>query len=515
MAEPPKSRYLGPLYRSFVVLALMAFDVFGIRTATDEISRAGFLKVYAPHYCSTAVNDIAVITFRDEDLRAGAFGLFSESERPSTSWPLTFDDRALMLRYLEAAQPAAVFLDLYMVSDNNGDPGLPRFLDALSDIVERGDMPLYLAEMPGFTADPVASQILPGILATGVRRTMVGWQDSASNYPLLVNTRTGAGASGGGPDAMRTAAADLYAKHLERSGRQLPFALTEAAPMRVAWGMRDTGTAPSQPVVCPGLGERIAKSISIAGSALFVSDETRDDWTQLSQHFFHQDISARDFVDWAENGVLANALRGKIVLVGADLDGIPDLFSSPIQGDVPGVHLHAMALDNLITLGPDYFREAPKPFGDRSQFDAEDLLELLVIGLSYFAVAYARGGLWFQSQPLRRRALILVGIFAMLSTINLTLMAALLWFNFLPANWLAILAVSVIAVLPDDEVISHRLATLTRLGRRTCLSLMALTAPLLLFGQTQLALVTVLAAALIVACGPQNREPEPAKSAKT
>lgn len=508
MSEPPTRRYLGPLYRSFVVLALMAFDVFGIKTATDEISRAGFLKVYAPHYCSAAVNDIAVITFRDEDLRAGPFGLFSESERPSTSWPLTFDDRALMLRYLEAAQPAAVFLDLYMVSDNHGDPGLPGFLEALSGIVERGTMPLYLAEMPGFSADPVASQILPGILATGVRRTLVGWQDSAANYPLMVDTRTGAVASKDSPDAMRTAAADLYAAHLARLGAELPFAPTEAAPMRVAWGMRDAGTAPDQPVACRGLGERLAASLSIAGAALLVSDETRNDWTQLSRQFFHRDISAQDFVDWAENGVLANALRGKIVLVGADLDGIPDLFSSPVQGDVPGVHLHAMALDNLITLGPDYFREAPKPFGERSQFDAEDLLELLVIGLAYFAVAYTRGGAWFQSQPLHRRALSLIGIFMVLSAINLSLMATLIWLNFLPANWMAILAVSLIAVLPDDEVVSSRLATLSRSGRRGCLSLMALTAPLLLFGQTQLALLAVIAAALIVAFAP--RLPSPA-----
>jgi CHASE2 domain-containing sensor protein len=39
------------------------------------------------------------------------------------------------------------------------------------------------------------------------------------------------------------------------------------------------------------------------------------------------------------------------VLIGADILGSGDRIESPVHGQVPGVYLHAMALDNLLTFG--------------------------------------------------------------------------------------------------------------------------------------------------------------------
>jgi hypothetical protein len=49
-------------------------------------------------------------------------------------------------------------------------------------------------------------------------------------------------------------------------------------------------------------------------------------------------------------------LRGRAVLVGAQVSGIPDWQLSPVHGQVPGVVLHAMALDNLLVRGDGYLR---------------------------------------------------------------------------------------------------------------------------------------------------------------
>jgi hypothetical protein len=50
-------------------------------------------------------------------------------------------------------------------------------------------------------------------------------------------------------------------------------------------------------------------------------------------------------------------LRDKIVLVGARVTGVSDWHQSPVHGQVPGVILHAAAVDNLLGLGNRYARD--------------------------------------------------------------------------------------------------------------------------------------------------------------
>jgi CHASE2 domain-containing sensor protein len=53
-------------------------------------------------------------------------------------------------------------------------------------------------------------------------------------------------------------------------------------------------------------------------------------------------------------------LNGRFVLVGANLAGLNDRIYSPVNGWLPGVYIHAMALDNLLTLENDY-KTVPQP----------------------------------------------------------------------------------------------------------------------------------------------------------
>ena len=45
----------------------------------------------------------------------------------------------------------------------------------------------------------------------------------------------------------------------------------------------------------------------------------------------------------------AQALAGKIVLVGASALGVGDRWSTPMGADFPGVEIHANAIDNILT----------------------------------------------------------------------------------------------------------------------------------------------------------------------
>ncbi|MCY1530465.1 hypothetical protein D9M68_656530 [compost metagenome] len=78
---------------------------------------------------------------------------------------------------------------------------------------------------------------------------------------------------------------------------------------------------------------------------------------------------------------VAEVLRGKHVLPGAQIRGIPDLVASPVQGLLPGVYWHAMALDNLLVQDSGYWRSAPDSLGNVSLTDLIELVLVLVAGV--------------------------------------------------------------------------------------------------------------------------------------
>jgi hypothetical protein len=53
---------------------------------------------------------------------------------------------------------------------------------------------------------------------------------------------------------------------------------------------------------------------------------------------------------------LADLVHGKAVFYGAAFDLTGDRVTSPVFDELPGVYLHAMAYDNLVTLGKNYKR---------------------------------------------------------------------------------------------------------------------------------------------------------------
>ncbi|MEO1422718.1 MAG: adenylate/guanylate cyclase domain-containing protein [Pseudomonadota bacterium] len=59
--------------------------------------------------------------------------------------------------------------------------------------------------------------------------------------------------------------------------------------------------------------------------------------------------SARDVLDPAGEGApLANRIGGKLVLIGASAQGLSDIRKSPLEGQIPGVLVHAEALEQMI-----------------------------------------------------------------------------------------------------------------------------------------------------------------------
>jgi len=182
---------------------------------------------------------------------------------------------------------------------------------------------------------------------------------------------------------------------------------------------------------------------------------------------------------------LKRVLAGKLVMVGGQFRTSNDWVESPVHGQAPGVHYHAMALDNLIEDGVNYRR------GSATMFDSDLLKSLLLAALAFCGVlavmarnslldhAVARGG-----TP-RLRAVVYGPLYLVMFTASIGVVLLATWLGVVyahrsPINWIGI---SVCAVgflfyatrqtLPTDIIgsIEHlpavrRLIAIGRLCRR-------------------------------------------------
>ena len=172
-------------------------------------------------------------------------------------------------------------------------------------------------------------------------------------------------------------------------------------------------------------------------------------------HHFAQDrpVQACPYTDYVEaDGLILpdddadealNALiKDRAVVYGADITALPDEITSPVQGVLPGLYAHAMAVDNLLSYGDAYWRDPPAVFAglDVPQI-AEILLALLFTG---FTVSVSKG--WIAGNwP--RYALVpvyLLGATLFVVAVNLALVLGMAW---PPLNIVA-LAVLVVAETP-------------------------------------------------------------------
>lgn len=161
---------------------------------------------------------------------------------------------------------------------------------------------------------------------------------------------------------------------------------------------------------------------------------------------YHLTFGYRSVVELGsrEPDVLRAAIRGRAVIYGADITAVNDVVASPVLGLLPGAHQHAMALDNLLTFGGAYWRDAPK-LGILG-LTAASLVEF---GLAVLALAAGRYANWrIDRSALGCRArggAALAFLFAAFFASLATAVALSLALNWAPVNWIGLFAVALIA----------------------------------------------------------------------
>jgi hypothetical protein len=277
-------------------------------------------------------------------------------EKVGLTWPAPYAYEARLLRAIGRFQPKAVFVDIYFKDNRKAsditqlvrevcalkDKGIDVYLGATRDANMQFTVRPELEEKAGECFKKVALYFSPDEI-----------DKTAWSYP--VSPYKQASGTGG---VVNTAAVEIYNKlngtPLEAKAAQSSLALT--------WGSREA--------------ER--------GIALVKADEGKETpemycrsdqgWREmlpggLRPHFledhdkpicvFHETLVAQELATNSEKEeeTVRRRIAGKIVMLGVSLPESSDHVQTPLHGRVPGVYLHAMALDNLLTYGPDYREE--------------------------------------------------------------------------------------------------------------------------------------------------------------
>ena len=131
------------------------------------------------------------------------------------------------------------------------------------------------------------------------------------------------------------------------------------APLKVVWGASSSPVMEYRKNECKQPPANIEEQLSDLGSLLykgFLGKNTEQTTLcSYTKYIYIDELLALARSSNAEERQFAKDLvSDRIVLYGTSFKGLKDLAISPVHGAVPGVFMHAMALDNLLTDGNRY-----------------------------------------------------------------------------------------------------------------------------------------------------------------
>ncbi|MBI1328470.1 MAG: CHASE2 domain-containing protein [Alphaproteobacteria bacterium] len=254
-------------------------------------------------------------------------------------WPWTYGMQARALDSILANNPRAVIVDLVFV-DPRKDATLGELIEEIHRYKQAG-VPLYLVG---------ASEVAEGepgvrkeIAATGVKildPSILLNQGIARQYPIEGRC-FGADASKSGCYSLALSVyRDLYPGKVRSDLNGL---------MEIVWGTRtDPFNKKWQRV-----HDEDGNTFSCQSDMSFI----RRIWLAFldpeevrSRCTYHAAVPVQALMQGSDDPDFENAIKNKIVFYGAQLEGVQDKAFTPVNGMIAAVFVHAMALDNLITM---------------------------------------------------------------------------------------------------------------------------------------------------------------------
>lgn len=336
---------------AFVVLSLVSFLMLWLG---DKIKASGMAytrylaRAQAPltgqWYSQQGREQITVLTYDRQFLRD-----------TQSSWPITYGHHADWLQRIaedESTRPKAIFLDITF-SEERDDSSIYALRDTLCKLKHEYGIDIYLAAL----ASPSEKKLR-------VRKEL---QTEANNcfWPVSVNYHPDTidgiawdyplfsflGSKGWTPGLppndeplLESAALTIARKSSGIDIKQDPES------MSLIWGVisnHPNGVKPEWFSYCKDGASSFTRLIPGVLRSL-VSSNNNDPICPYSTTYSVSQLNEMP------DELLKQALKDKFVLIGAVIPGYNDIVESPVHGSIPGVYLHAMAVDNLLVYGSNY-----------------------------------------------------------------------------------------------------------------------------------------------------------------
>lgn len=344
-----------------MILLLALLDPFGLTSSTENASAQWLNRIFASNYSSSGQQHVVVVLIDDAYLL-----------RNNTYWPMPYSEQSKLFKRLLAYQPSALFIDLLYSHDHSrGDPRQGSQL--LANVFARyqhQDIPLLLANTGQARGNDGHINVLPSFASVSTP-TLVTWSGYGDRYPLAAEAPVG---------TLETPAFQLYRHYCRKHAcQQLPASAVESAqapPIAVQWGLdlaqQQAKIADTSHCTAPGTLQQLVQAIFWKlGSSVRAN-------CPYTLTLSASDLEASSADDRA---LLKQMLRNKLILVGAHITSASDLVQSPLHGKIPGIYLHAMALDNLITQGMEYDRDPSNLLWGIDWLDVVEVGLLLLIAV--------------------------------------------------------------------------------------------------------------------------------------
>jgi CHASE2 domain len=353
--QPSKSPRASWLWHLYVVVFTVATGLFlawlSNKLLVDEVVKRAMTRIYAPllslNYPDSGQRNITVVTLDDTDLKE--YGL---------NWPVPLDYYQRLIDGVVKRQPKAIFLDVVFL-DDKPEREVNSLIGAVCRATEAG-VPFFMATFArGALSSNAERRLFDARTAAGapcalpVRSNVTpdSLDQSQWAYPLRPRVEDEEIGRTDLPDSVALSIyCRLYASNCPKH-TEVPLALiwaTQAAPTNVETMVTRNAQGALTPV-CRGVWNWWEV---IPGADMFFRLAGHP---KLPLCLYNQVLPVRAFKGQGFSPQeLHEALAGKVVMIGADLKAVGDNAFSPLHGRIPGVHVHAMALDNLISFGGQY-----------------------------------------------------------------------------------------------------------------------------------------------------------------
>ncbi|NNU14902.1 CHASE2 domain-containing protein [Parvularcula sp. ZS-1/3] len=416
---------VGPL----ALLLVSLIDAFGLDTASSQVSLAVVQRLFAPLYPDDAQDQVLVVEITDQDLPLSP-------DSPPGGWPAKFDDYATLIEVIggqEGQRPRAVFFDIFLDRAPTIDDPVDHLCEVIANLEQQG-VPLFFASLI-----ESRQRGLPRSLAAcpnPVRTASADWTGSAENMTFL-------GVPGEGVTDEPVAAQALFqAAATETVSLAMERAIAAHPEMTIMWGSAPPVSNPDcADYDTETLAGRLGRSAELVAKSIVLDRGARETVQAQQPCAYHARLSPGNVL--SDNSRIRSFLQrqyftDRYVLVGASISGIPDDIRSPVHGTLPGVYLHAMALDNLLVWQDRFVRPAPDlqlPLVDDWAVSLDTLFEAGVLALiawqMFVATRPADQSRGLAASIFLRVRMTLSLIFILAATVGLTFVVM----RWTPYNW--------------------------------------------------------------------------------